>query len=304
MVVWNRLVIIVLSLGALLGLVLAAALASAGADSSSSAARRIVPASLDGTLHLADEASDPDSGWAVSAGETAQTSYQDGAYRINLFRPNVPVMPIAPAPACTDYTVAAEMRWGTDATTGVYGVFFGSQEDSAATYLLLLYADAGEFTLLRRTQTSEMVTLIGRTPHAAIQPGQAPNQVRVERDGAAIRATINGQPAVDLVDDTLLGPTVTGLLAASHPAQPVADARFDHFYLNATGCETPQAFDLSASATNTDTTPSPTVAPTATPTGTWTPPPPTATPTATVTPGPTPTLPPLTEKLYLPVVLR
>ncbi len=182
-----------------------------------------------------DDFSDVNSGWAEDEGSTGLVGYIDQAYRVQAKQAGFLVTALAPDSPRSSYTAAVAARWADgSATDGIYGLVFGAAADLSRYYFLAVRGQEFRLYYFDSTlPTSERLRgLNGWTPTGAINTGTTANQLQVKRVGNDISVTINSSELGSWPDSAMTGATYAGLLVASNPNHPLAEARFDNFALS------------------------------------------------------------------------
>ncbi len=79
------------------------------------------------------------------------------------------------------------------------------------------------------------LVMLAEASSSAIKQGSATNAIQVERNGAAIKVSANGQVLTSITDGTYSGSRYLGLIVFSYN-QPNVDVRFDNFVVNQINC--------------------------------------------------------------------
>ena len=156
------------------------------------------------------------------------SGYISGEYRILIKSSGI--VQRVPAPShvrCSDCSLEVDARFASTANHS-YGIYFGLNQ--ADDYYLFVVYDNGSFAILK-WYNDEWHFLEGPTSSSAINLGQTPNHLRVDRRGSQITAYANGVYLASAQDSSLLGQGGVGLLAGSGDRTNV-DARFDNFVVN------------------------------------------------------------------------
>jgi hypothetical protein len=181
---------------------------------------------------IADDFSDPNSGWPVES----ETDYSMN-YVANEYQMTVNPGWIAWATwdfEVNDYIVEVDSRAAANLDGGM-GIFFGATKDG----FYLFEVSDGWYSLWRNDSGSWTWTaLIDWTFSPTILPRYQTNHLKVERAGPNITVYANGQMLGAVSDGTYTGTSV-GLAVEAYSAY--FDGRFDNFALSSTGCLSTEA---------------------------------------------------------------
>jgi uncharacterized repeat protein (TIGR01451 family) len=178
----------------------------------------------------ADNFSNPSSGWPVGDVENYRTEYLGGEYRI-LVRPTEWWVGARPGIQAADYTATVDLR-NPGGLVGYYGIVFGIAQDWSSFYSFVISSNRN-YAILRYDSNDWVVLSQGYT--SAIHQGSATNRIKVERDGASIKAYANGQLLISLTDSSYTGSRYIGLNVISSDLANV-DIRFDNFTVYPLNC--------------------------------------------------------------------
>ena len=178
----------------------------------------------------ADNFSNPNSGWPVGDDGKNRVEYLNGEYRI-LVRPKQWGLFVRPGFQAVDYSVAVDLR-NVNRTIGSYGIAFGISADWSTLYTLEIYRDSW-FGIYR--WDPDDIHVLSEAPSTAIIGGKAVNHIKVERNGASIRAYANGQLLAEVFDGSYMGTRYVGLVAFSYSESNV-DIRYDNFSVYSIRC--------------------------------------------------------------------
>ena len=202
-----------------------------------------------------DGFADTASGWAEGENSISVVGYDNNEYFVRTKDTGIPnvvflASSFSPDVSRSNYIVEADMHWQSGATTaGLYGLIFGANADGSQYYFVALFSDSQEFQIFFFDSTlpfaDRLQPVSPRLSEPLIQPGTAVHHVLVERVGENIALQINGVSLGSWMDNSLLGSTRAGLIAAANPAiDPVVEARYDNFKLSA--CPGPTAVSPSS----------------------------------------------------------
>jgi hypothetical protein len=177
-----------------------------------------------------DDFSNPSSGWPVLDTGNHLYEYNNGEYRI-LVRKTNGWAAASPDLQSSDYSVAVDLR-NPNIVNGSYGIAFGIAPDFSSFYTLEIYPDG--WYGIYRYDPSGYVTL-SEAYSSTIYQGSATNHIKVERNGASIKAYANGQLLASVTDGTYTGSRFIGLVVFSFD-QPDVDIRFDNFTVYPISC--------------------------------------------------------------------
>lgn len=179
-----------------------------------------------------DDFSNPASGWPAEDTDDILYEYNNGEYRI-LVRPDQWGAIAHPGFQSSDYVVSVNLR-NPNGVYGSYGIAFGLAGDFSTFYTLEIYPDG--WYGIYRWDPNDIVTL-SEAYSPAIYQGSATNSIKVERNGASIKAYANGQLLASVTDGTYTGSRYIGLAVFSYD-QPNVDIRFDNFTVYSIDCGT------------------------------------------------------------------
>lgn len=153
----------------------------------------------------------------------AQFAYANGEYLVAI-KPAFVERISAPACARTNDVLEVDLRRqpGVRLVTGVAFDMIGNFEDA---HLLIVDQDHQRFELIRFNLDGSATLLIPWS-YTVMIGSTGDNHVRVTRNGASIVIDVNVYQIANLADDTIAGPTATGLLA--YPVSTSGQATFDN----------------------------------------------------------------------------
>jgi len=181
---------------------------------------------------FSDDFSNPASGWPAEDTGEHLYEYNNGEYRI-LVRPDQWGAIAHPGFQASDYAVSVNLR-NPNGVYGSYGIAFGLVGDFSTFYTLEIFPDG--WYGIYRWDPDDIVTL-SEAFSPAIQQGSATNSIKVERNGASIKAYANDQLLASVTDGTYTGSRYVGLAVFSYD-QPNVDIRFDNFTVSSIDCGT------------------------------------------------------------------
>ncbi len=176
-------------------------------------------------LELADDFSDPGSGWPATSAEPAtyDAGYMDGTYRL-LMKVADRAAWSAPGTKLTDGVIEADV-WQESDVHGEAGLVFGVSDDGRQ--LTMFTADnAGRYRLARQTD-SGWVILRDWTASPALNVGRAQNHLMLARRGAELRLYANGQRLDTVTDGEQVGGRFGAMVISFD--ESFVDARFDDY---------------------------------------------------------------------------
>jgi hypothetical protein len=173
---------------------------------------------------LADDFSDPQSGWQTETAKEYKLAYVDGSYSILVHEPQLAVWgtPIRPY-AFGDLIFEAD-AWQVAGPLDVdYGLVVRCQGEEAL-YLFAISSEGSYSVQLLQKDTWK--PLVEWTTSKAVKPQGQVNHLKVECVGATMMFQVNGQQVVQLTDDALRSGNI-GLLLSTFD-QGEAEVRFDN----------------------------------------------------------------------------
>lgn len=176
-----------------------------------------------------DDFSNPGSGWPAGDDGTTRYEYLGGEYRI-LVRPANWWGAAYPGVAAADFAARVDVR-NAAAAEGSLGLVFGISDDWTQLYTFEVWPD-GYFGVYRLGGDQWFKLAAGYS--GAVSTGAAVNRLRVERNGAQIKAYANGQLLATVNDAAYTGSGHIGVYAGA--GQPDLDARFDNFAVYPISC--------------------------------------------------------------------
>jgi hypothetical protein len=176
-------------------------------------------------LELADDFSDPNSGWRSDDTANRALGYLDGEYRIWIKTANWTAWVAGPNTRLGDFVVETDAR-RVDNTDDAYGLLFGVS-DSGSRYNALFVDQDGYFLVARYTDGVGWENLTSWTYSSAINTDQTSNHLMVVRQGSQITVYANGQRLATVSETQLPSAGWQGLIATTWESN--ADARFDNF---------------------------------------------------------------------------
>lgn len=176
---------------------------------------------------FSDDFSNVASGWPIEDTAEDSVGYENGMYRMRI--KNVYIWSgVTPGVTVGDsYRVQVDVK--NDGPYGPYGILFGrSQSGWSEFYALFVHLD-GFFQIWRYKSGLADPWILLKSGNS----GQGNGLLKVERNGASIRAFINGNLLADITDDTYRGPRKVGLIISSFekPYDPSTNALFDNFFV-------------------------------------------------------------------------
>jgi hypothetical protein len=161
---------------------------------------------------LDEQFADNGRGWPNDPDSTAWLG-GTGGYRLFARRPGQFVAVGAPAPQTAgtlrDVVIEATFRKLDGPSGGGYGVIVRDQGPGPrdglsqdGRYYVLEVGDRGEFGVWRR-ERDRWIDLVPWTPHPAIRPGGAANDLVVQATGAELTLLVNGTQVARVVDTAL-----------------------------------------------------------------------------------------------------
>lgn len=179
-----------------------------------------------------DDFSNPFSGWPTGESNFVLAQYLNGEYRV---QSKQPFLFLFRSPACErdNYVVEADMRWDGTASSDI-GLLFGIKAGFSQYYLIDIFTDSQAYGIYRRNTDGSFTSIGGGGP-PNVRPGTQINHIKVTRSGGQIILELNGGYAGTWFDNTITGPTRTGLAMAPYEDAPIADARFDNFRVTTIG---------------------------------------------------------------------
>ncbi len=171
------------------------------------------------TVAFEDDFGDPDSGWAVGVEDECQSAYDAQEFRITTAASWVCLQP-APSYPLADGHIEVQARRSDSLYPTVYGLAFAGDAFSYVSrfYALWISPDSRQFSLFKYDAGWEM--LVPWTSTDAIAAGLAVNLISIERDGARMRISVNGEHQLTVEDSALLGNGYFGLLNWASPYAP------------------------------------------------------------------------------------
>lgn len=179
--------------------------------------------------NFADAFNNSQSGWTVFEDELRLQGYAGGEYQ--LMSKQAGYLFYATAPACprANFAAGVDVRWQGE-PGAFYGLRFGSALDLSTYYLFLVNTDYRLYTLVVRSPAgfSDVIPL---APAGTLWADrQAVNRLEVKQFGGIMTFYINGSPVTSHYLGQL-GLARFGLVVSPYDDGPVADGRFDNFYL-------------------------------------------------------------------------
>lgn len=182
-------------------------------------------------LYYFDDFSNPHSGWYIGDEAAARWSYREGEYEMLIRAADTWTGAGAPLTAPADYSIEADMRRYAGSTS-TYGLIFGLV-DWNNFYVFLVYPSYGhESYAVWRGPNGGPVVDWTFSPY--INPSNASNHLKVERNGTQITVYVNGHLLTTATDSAYTGNLYVGLLADAGTDVPAA-VRYDNFRVRAIG---------------------------------------------------------------------
>lgn len=173
-----------------------------------------------------DDFENPYSGWFTSDTSAIRWSYQDGEYEILLRNPDWWGGVTAPIGGLTNYSIEADIRRHTGSDS-FYGLIFDHVDWDHFYYFIVNPTDQ-TYSVWKRDPDWTAIVDWTFSPH--IEPSDATNHLKVERDGSQITFGVNDQVLATTNDDTYTGSLQVGLYANNPVGGSVpAAVRFDNF---------------------------------------------------------------------------
>jgi len=187
------------------------------------------------TVILADDFSNPNSGWPVGAIEACQASYADGAYRVAT-EADYACVYRSPGGRLPSGLFEAAARREESVYPTAYGVMLGEDGTFSRAYVFWVNPDSQEYVLTLFDGTWHALTWDEAEDDAwtyapAIKPGTGSNALQVKQDGALISLWVNGVYLETVTDATFAG----GYFGLANWASDYAPATsvFDDFRVTA-----------------------------------------------------------------------
>ena len=140
-------------------------------------------------LLFSDDFSNPNSGWPVDDDGVVKWGYSNGEYEILIRDQRRWAGALAPVMVLDNYMVRVDAR-RLQGSTSDYGIVFDQKDWDNFYYLVV---DAGDQWFgVAEVVDGDPAIVIPRTNSAVIKPGNAINQLQVEKNGQEIQVTING----------------------------------------------------------------------------------------------------------------
>jgi hypothetical protein len=178
------------------------------------------------SLRLADDFSDPASGWSSGQDANATYGYLDGSYRIRTHLPGLARWASPPAsPRLEDLALELDAWMPVEAPGGL-GPVFGLDDDGSDYHLFSVFR-SGHFGLYRWAGGAWQ-TLVQPRPAPELAAGGATNHLLLVRDRGLTRLYANGR-MITMVTDVVAPTGRAGLYASGEAAG--FEARFDHYRL-------------------------------------------------------------------------
>jgi hypothetical protein len=149
------------------------------------------------TLILADNFSNPNSGWPVGVAGACQASYSGGEY-VTATQAGYSCVYRAPGGRLPSGLFEATARRQESVYPSAYGLMFGEDGSFSLLYVFWVNPDSQEYVLARWDGTWAALTWDEEhndawTDSPAINPGTGSNQLRVKQDGGLISLWVNNQ---------------------------------------------------------------------------------------------------------------
>jgi len=179
-----------------------------------------------GAVIYQDDFEDPSTGWTIDNDGDTLALYQDGEYRVAVFRENY-VAWGNPAPALDlgDFQIEVDARAVEGPLDNSLGILVRYQDDDKNFYWFQISSD-GRFAVDRLAE-GEWVSVAGWQESTAIQQGlDATNRLKVSCSGDRFVFSVNGT-SLGTVTDRNLGPGNIGL-AAGTLDEPGVVVHFDN----------------------------------------------------------------------------
>lgn len=185
-----------------------------------------LPMVLDTTdLLFSDDFSDENSGWPVDDDGDTRWSYQNGEYEILIRDSNIWAGALAPVDGLKAYNIRATMR-RLQGSSSDYGLVF-DWKDWDNFYYLVMDPSGGWFGVAKFVNGTPKI-VVPRTDASNIQPGNAKNRLRIDRNGQELVVSINGKRLATAQDREFAGDVQVGLYMESDDVAP-AVIRYDDF---------------------------------------------------------------------------
>ena len=165
-------------------------------------------------------------GWEIVNDENWGTAFVDGKFQISLWTPQMDawISPISDN-EFADFRVDIDAHQVKGAANAYFGVIVRRGVDG---FYVFAIADDGMYIVLRQDKTS-LTELTDWATSAAIHQNGQTNHITVECLGEHLHFSANGQPLVEIVDDTYSSGTI-GLLVGTYD-QDLIVAQFDNLRL-------------------------------------------------------------------------
>lgn len=173
---------------------------------------------------LADDFSNPQSGWQVDTTKDYKLAYVDGTYSILVHKPDLAVWGTpSRAYEFTDLVLEVDAHQVAGPLDADYGVVMRSQGESALYFFAVSSEGSYSVHLL---QNDDWKRLVEWTTSKAVKPQGQVNHLKVECVGATLTFYVNGERVVQLTDGTLRSGNI-GLLVSTFD-KGEAEVRFDN----------------------------------------------------------------------------
>jgi len=175
------------------------------------------------SLPIADDFSDPSSGWPTRAGSGWTQGYEDGVYRVTLDQDEWTYVLAAATAAIdvADVVIEVDLRFASNYTEAGAGVSCRALDQDNYYYFEIEDGTVSIVLFLEDVQTF----LVDDEPTQAFNPSGS--RLRIECIGDSLTLFINGEQVASAQDDSLSHGDV-GLIAGG-AAQGLTDVTFDDF---------------------------------------------------------------------------
>jgi len=178
---------------------------------------------------LADDFSDPRSGWTIGSREGRRLGYRDGEYRMIVVLPQRLALALPRQEYdLADLTIEVDARRVAGPVKNLYGV--AVRRHTEQDFYAFVISSEGQFSV-RISRKSSMSSLVDWTPSDAIRPGGEVNRLRVECQGPRLRFYANDKLLTEVEDSALRSGSVA-LLAGTADAGGV-EIGFDNLVVRA-----------------------------------------------------------------------